>query len=1065
MSQLTYVWYDTTDEAVVIAGADSSSYTTESITQQRSYRCIVTDQYGNEKRAYFTVNLLDYSDSQTIKAGESHEVRISESSPYVMFEFTPTVTAEYTVYSSNSTTDPYVEVFNDSYERLFYNDDGGDDFNFKLTESFTAGTTYYIRARAYNTSSDGSYTIHLEKEQGLSQIITAEDNMSLAYGSSDTISVSGAQGTLSFTSSNPSVASVDSTGKVTANKVGTAKITIFAEETDTYNQSNTITVTVTVTGISIKDAVVSGIEDRTYNGSAQTQTPVVKLGSTTLTEGTDYTISYSNNTNAGTATVTITGNGAYTGTKTSDFTISPASIVDAEVSGIEDTTYNGEEQKPAPVIKVGSATLTEDTDYTVAYSSNTNAGKATVTITGKGNYADTKNVDFTIKPVSIEDAEVTGIVDKTYDGSAQTQDLVVKVGSTTLAENTDYTVSYSSNINAGKATVTITGMGNYTGTKPFDFTINPASIEGAEVTGIVDKTYDGTAQTQTPVVKVGSATLVEGTDYTVSYSSNTNAGTVTATITGMGNYSGTAPTAEFTINPASIEDAEVTGIVDKTYDGSAQTQTPVVKVGSTTLENEKDYTVSCSNNVEEGTATVTITGIGNYTGVITRDFTISDKLSIETAQVDEITGLVYNGEEQKPTPVVKIGSATLEEGTDYTVDSYSNNINAGTATVTITGKGSYIGSKTIEFTISPAPISSTDISGLDSKTYNGKEQKPTPVVTFKSTTLSEETDYTVSHNGNKYTNAGNYTVTINAVEPGNFTGTVDKTFTINKADQNFSVKAAASSIDVGKTTKVTVSGAQEKPAFTFTSSNAKVATVNAAGTVTGKAAGTVTITVKAAATANYKELSKTVKITVNKVLKKPGNCHFIKWNNSKYTGCRIGWKKTEGADGYQTLLSWTDGSHASSTIVKSNVLYRDCTVHPQHVSQMKVRAFYMQNGQRKFGPWSNIEYITPSPAKLTTRNTSSGNNLKVNASWNIIYGCNGYNVFITTNPNGKWYWYQSTSQNATATSAVINKCGGSNLKKNTRYYVRIVTRRKRNGVFCTVPMPANNTYVGSFIIK
>ena len=54
---------------------------------------------------------------------------------------------------------------------------------------------------------------------------------------------------------------------------------------------------------------------------------------------------------------------------------------------------------------------------------------------------------------------------------------------------------------------------------------------------------------------------------------------------------------------------------------------------------------------------------------------------------------------------------------------------------------------------------------------------------------------------------------------------------------------------------------------------------------------------------------------------------------------------------------------------------------------------------------------------------------------------------------------------ATATSASIVKCGGAKLKKNTRYYVRIVTRRKRNGVFCTVPMPANNTYIDSFIIK
>ncbi len=349
---------------------------------------------------------------------------------------------------------------------------------------------------------------------------------------------------------------------------------------------------------------------------------------------------------------------------------------------------------------------------------------------------------------------------------------------------------------------------------------------------------------------------------------------------------------------------------------------------------------------------------------------------------------------------------------------------------------------------------------IPNQTYTGKALEPKATVTVDGTVLSSDSDYTIAYTNN--TNAGTATVTITG--KGSYTGAVDQTFTIAKAAQNFTVKAA-SSINVGKTTKVTVSGAKETPKFTFTSSNTKVATVNSAGTVTGKAAGTVTITVKTAATANYKEGTKTVKITVNKVLKKPGNCHFVKWNNSKYTSCRIAWNKAAGAEGYQTLLSWTDGSHASSTIVKSSVLYRNCTVHPQHVSQMKVRAFYMQNGQRKYGPWSNVEYITPSPTKLTAKNASSGSNLKMNINWNIIYGCNGYNVFLTTNPNGTWYWNQSTSVNAASTKAVITKYRGSKLKKNTRYYVRIVTRRKRNGVFCTVPMPAANTNIGSFIIK
>ena len=118
-----------------------------------------------------------------------------------------------------------------------------------------------------------------------------------------------------------------------------------------------------------------------------------------------------------------------------------------------------------------------------------------------------------------------------------------------------------------------------------------------------------------------------------------------------------------------------------------------------------------------------------------------------------------------------------------------------------------------------------------------------------------------------------------------------------------------------------------------------------------------------------------------------------------------------------------------------------------------------------YSPWSNVSFITPSPTKLTYKNKGTSNNPKAYISWNIIYGCNGYNVFLTTNPNGTWYWNQSTPTKATATSATITKYRGSKLKKGTKYYVRIVTRRKQNGVFCTVPMPAKNTNIGSFVVK
>jgi len=417
---------------------------------------------------------------------------------------------------------------------------------------------------------------------------------------------------------------------------------------------------------------------------------------------------------------------------------------------------------------------------------------------------------------------------------------------------------------------------------------------------------------------------------------------------------------------------------------------------------------------------------------------------------------VYNAKEQKPTVTIE----GLQAGTDFTVDYGDDTVNAGTKTVTISGTGGYTGTVTKEYTIQKASVSTAAISGIVSRTYTGRAVTQTPVVKLDGRTLTSGTDYSVTYTNN--TKAGTASLTITG--KGNYTGTAKKTFTIARAAQTLTVKAAAA-VDVGKTTKIKASGAKETNKYTFTSSNTSVAAVSADGTVTGKKAGSVTITVATPQTANYSKGSKTLKITVRLVLKKPGNCHFVKWNNEKYNSCRLGWNKVDGATGYQSILSWTDGSHASTKILKSNVLSQDCSVTVNHVSQFKVRAFADTAAGRVYSPWSNLEYITPSPTKLTCKNASTAAELKEKISWNIIYGCNGYNVFLTTNPNGTWYWNQSTSVLATSLDATITKYRGSKLKKNTRYYVRIVTRRKRNGVFCTVPMPRNNTNIGSFIIK
>ena len=364
-----------------------------------------------------------------------------------------------------------------------------------------------------------------------------------------------------------------------------------------------------------------------FRSKALTQTSgitVTGANGKVLTNGTDYTVSYSNNINVGTATVTITGKGRYggtNGTKKLTFKITPASLAKATVSSIAAQTYSGSALKPAVTVSSGSTTLKNGTDYTAAYSNNINAGTATVTITGKGNYTGTKTATFTIKAKSFSGATVSAIAEQTYTGSAIKPAMVIKDGSKTLTSS-DYTVSYKNNINVGTATATITGKGNYTGSKTATFTIKAKPVSSVEVSGLKTLTYNGKARKPEPVVKDGSKTLTSGTDYTVSYKDNKDAGKATVTITGKGNYTGTKK-ATFTIEPKALKGVKISGIKTLTYTGKKLKQTSlVVKDGKTKLKFKKDYKLKYRNSKATGKATIAFIGINNYTGKVVKYFNI-----------------------------------------------------------------------------------------------------------------------------------------------------------------------------------------------------------------------------------------------------------------------------------------------------------------------------------------------------------------------------------------------------------------------------------------------------------
>ena len=231
-------------------------------------------------------------------------------------------------------------------------------------------------------------------------------------------------------------------------------------------------------------ATFSPVEAQAYTGKAVTPNINITVDGKKLKKGTDYTLSYKNNKEVGTATVTITGKGEYFGTATKTFNIAD-NIANAKVSGISAKTYTGKPLTQNPKVVLKGKTLKFGTDYTVSYSNNTKVGTATLTIKGAGSYAGTIKKTFKINPQSISKCKVK-LADTaySYNGKTKTPTVIVKNASgTKLTRNTHYTVTYASDRKyVGKYKVTVKMKGNYSGTKTLYFTINPAKTTVSKLT-------------------------------------------------------------------------------------------------------------------------------------------------------------------------------------------------------------------------------------------------------------------------------------------------------------------------------------------------------------------------------------------------------------------------------------------------------------------------------------------------------------------------------------------------------------------------------------------------------
>ena len=280
--------------------------------------------------------------------------------------------------------------------------------------------------------------------------------------------------TIKWTSSNTSVVSV-SGSTFTANAQGDATLTATVTvDGKTAKATVPVAVAATSSGKPISgDTITATIPDEEeyiYTGSEIKPVPTVKDGSTTLKEGTDYTVSYSSNIDAGNAVITLRGKGEYGGIRSITFTIAPKQIDKCTVKPISDQEYTSLSIVPEVVVNDGNKVLTT-TDYSVDFTNNKDVGTVQVNIRGKGNYDGLLQTTFNITPINVSKLTIAPVEDQVYTGKAIKPYLSVKFGDLFLTPPRDFSVSYSKNTNLGTASFKATFTGNYTGTYSGTFKI------------------------------------------------------------------------------------------------------------------------------------------------------------------------------------------------------------------------------------------------------------------------------------------------------------------------------------------------------------------------------------------------------------------------------------------------------------------------------------------------------------------------------------------------------------------------------------------------------------------
>ena len=486
-----------------------------------------------------------------------------------------------------------------------------------------------------------------------------------------------------------------------------------------------------------------------------------------------------------------------------------------------------------------------------------------------------------------------------YTGSAVVPKVTVTLGGNLLQEGTDYMVSIPEMKEAGTYMIGVAGMGKYSGAQAAAFTIEPLNLTGTVITAtreITTADLDAAKRAVKPEI-LGTVVKVtqNGTDITgrctlTSAASVTATGgsvSITAAITdGDGSNAVTSTVNRSFTMKTHMSDCVIDMLGRQIYSG--QEVKPDVKVLHCqlpyTLDPKTDYYVTYTNNVNAGFAAVTVTGMGNFTGSISRYFEIEPKdlFNCTVFYSDGRERGPYTGKTVDPAVVVRDGPKTvLVKNVDYTVnytDANGKDVlymrDIGKYKVLVTGMGNYTGRWTLNY-----EISGTDISGftveLRYPTVKADGIAKIPEITavrdgvFTSLLPADYDISVLDAAGNPVTelvNPGKYTVVVTG--KNSYAGTATTTFEIVGVDQDIYLEKTSYKA-YKKTAPFTLnpSSDYEGAKFTYKSSNPSVASVSETGKITIHKLGRAVITVSATGSEIYNPATKNVEVKVypNKV--------------------------------------------------------------------------------------------------------------------------------------------------------------------------------------------------------